>query len=307
MKIGPIDVLKIVVTTALMCFIYWKVDTWKVIENIRLIDVRFFVMAVAISFCALLLQSVKTHILIPEYPVGLLFKINVIGQFFGIVLLGQLGSDIAKTGYLLRNQGDPHRILAAVLFDRITSLSGLAILAAAGLVFSPIHFGDGVIWSLGIVISILLASLLAPILINSHVADSLLRPFPGEWSGRLQRTYRAIRVFSANPARLLLAVALGILVQVVIVANCWVVAAGLGIDLPLATWAVVIGMMSLVLMLPISVGGIGLRDVTLVGLLGNCGVAADAALAMSLGLLALQLIMAAAGGLLLLMPAPAAR
>jgi hypothetical protein len=60
--------------------------------------------------------------------------------------------------------------------------------------------------------------------------------------------------------------------------------------------------MSLVLLLPISIGGIGLRDVTLVGMLGGFGIATDQALALSLALLGLQLAMVVVGAILMLLP-----
>jgi preprotein translocase subunit SecG len=58
---------------------------------------------------------------------------------------------------------------------------------------------------------------------------------------------------------------------------------------------VVIGLVSIILLLPVTVAGIGLREGSLVGLMGALGQDAAATLAMSLVILALSLFAAAIG------------
>ena len=74
-----------------------------------------------------------------------------------------------------------------------------------------------------------------------------------------------------------------------------VLGAALGLHLSLAAWAVVVGLISLALLLPVTVAGIGVRDAGLVALLAALGQDAKAALALSFMLLALTLIGAIAG------------
>ena len=69
----------------------------------------------------------------------------------------------------------------------------------------------------------------------------------------------------------------------------------MGIQLTIAAWAVVVGLVSVVLLLPVTIAGVGLRDSSLVGLIALLGQSQSAALAMSLVLLILNLLGAIIG------------
>ena len=69
----------------------------------------------------------------------------------------------------------------------------------------------------------------------------------------------------------------------------------MGIQLTIAAWAVVVGLVSVVLLLPVTIAGVGLRDSSLVGLIALLGQSQSAALAMSLVLLILNLLGAKVG------------
>jgi hypothetical protein len=74
-------------------------------------------------------------------------------------------------------------------------------------------------------------------------------------------------------------------------------ARNLGIDLPLADWAWIFGLVSLAVLVPLSIGGIGLREGALVGSLALLGVAGGKALALSFGVFAIALAGAMTGAL----------
>ena len=70
----------------------------------------------------------------------------------------------------------------------------------------------------------------------------------------------------------------------------------LGIALPLVDWAWIVGVMSLAVLLPLTIGGIGLREGALIGCLGFAGVPSESAIALSFGIFAVTLSGALAGG-----------
>ena len=73
------------------------------------------------------------------------------------------------------------------------------------------------------------------------------------------------------------------------------IAHGLGLNLSYAVWAVVTGVVSVLVLLPITVAGLGLREATIVGLLGTMGVPAEKGLAISLTFFGFFLLGALAG------------
>lgn len=295
-------IVKLLTTIALFALISLRVDVAEAGRRLLSLPPLFALAITVTSFFALLVQAYKTKILLTERSVGVILRVSIISQIYSMVLLGQVGGDIAKTGYLLRSPSDLHRVVAAVLFDRITGLIGLLILGLGGLLINAQHFDPVVAPTLAVTMAVLLALLLAMFFMNDVSAARSLAWLPESIGRQLRATIRATHVFSSSSRTLIGSIAMGVAFQSVVVANCAWLGWGLGINLSLATWAVVICVMSLVLLLPISIGGIGLRDITLVGLLGGFGIVTDQALALSLALLGLQLAMVAVGAILTLFP-----
>jgi len=85
--------------------------------------------------------------------------------------------------------------------------------------------------------------------------------------------------------------------QVIVIVSIWWIARALAIATPLAYFFVIVPLVSLVESIPVSIFGIGTRDVSYVYLLGLAGVAEESALSVSLLYLLLSLLYASFGGL----------
>jgi hypothetical protein len=72
----------------------------------------------------------------------------------------------------------------------------------------------------------------------------------------------------------------------------------LGVVLAPADWAWVVATASVAVLLPLSVGGLGLREGALIGCLSWLGVSGELAVALSLGVFAIMLIGALLGGMI---------
>lgn len=304
MRLIRSPVFKILTTFAFFVLISLKVDVAEAGRRLLSLHPLLAIAVTGMSFFALLVQACKTSLLLREKTVAAILRVSIISQIYSVLFLGQFGGDIAKAGYLIRSASELHRIVAAVLFDRITSLIGLLLIGLAGLLIDTQQFDPIIAPTLALAMAALLMALLALFALTDTSSARLVKWLPDRVGRHLFDTVEAVRVFSSSLPTLLASIAMGVAFQGVVVINCSWLGSGLGINLPLSTWAVVICVMSLVLLLPISIGGIGLRDVTLVGLLGSCGVASDLALALSLALLGLQLVMVAVGGILMLLPQP---
>lgn len=70
------------------------------------------------------------------------------------------------------------------------------------------------------------------------------------------------------------------------------------ININFADWCWVFGVISLVVFLPITIGGIGLREGSFVILLGQLSVSSEKALALSLSIFGLQIIGGLTGGII---------
>ena len=115
-----------------------------------------------------------------------------------------------------------------------------------------------------------------------------IRELPARLANGLDRVLQRRRALAAN-----VAAALAFHVLCIAVHAC--LGPALGISLPFAHWAVVYACVSVLLLLPVSVAGLGLREGGYMGLLGLFGVASEPALSLSLVLFGFLLLGASAG------------
>jgi hypothetical protein len=116
--------------------------------------------------------------------------------------------------------------------------------------------------------------------------------------GPLRRFLEAWRDQTRRPGRALLSVAVGIAVQVAAVTGSQILGLAVGIDQPFSVWSAVIGLMSVIVLMPVTVAGIGLREASLVGLLDLVGVPHAQSLALGFGILAFQVMVALLGAVI---------
>ena len=101
-----------------------------------------------------------------------------------------------------------------------------------------------------------------------------------------------------SPVRLLRAMAFGLVFQGLAVVILQRLSVSFDIQVALVDWCWIFAAVSLLLLLPITVGGIGLREGAFVTLLAGLGVSGEKALACSLALFGLHILAAAAGAVL---------
>ena len=77
-----------------------------------------------------------------------------------------------------------------------------------------------------------------------------------------------------------------------------IMARGIQIQTPFADLCWIFGIVSIAILIPLTVGGIGVREGTFIGLLGQLGVPSEKALVLSLSIFTLQVFLSVIGGIL---------
>jgi uncharacterized membrane protein YbhN (UPF0104 family) len=217
-----------------------------------------------------------------------------VGMFFNLALPTSVGGDVVRALHLPRASGVNGQAAAALLSVFAERLSGLVVLVALAVVAalaSPVPLEP---WLAGAVAVVGGATGLGLALLP---AVALLGARAG---ARFERVAELLRLVGGRPGLLAEVTALSLVVQLASVAQTWLVARALGLEVPVGYLAVVVPVATLVTLLPISVNGMGLRELALVVLLAPVGL--GKAEAVSLGLLQLAVTVSAglAGGLVYL-------
>lgn len=240
--------------------------------------------------------------LLPERTLGRLLAYTLVAQAYALLLPGQLAGEAVKAYRLGRSAGTGgSRAASAVVFDKLTAIGGVLLLTLAGLALAPQSFGAAMAWGAALGLAGLggVGALLAVERVGRVPAALLARAGQGgplaALGGAAARFLETWQSMARRPRTVALSLAWGVGAQLLSAVGTQMLGLGLGIDLPVAAWCVVIGGLSVVLLAPVTVGGLGLREASLVGLLGLLGVPAEPALALALAILAFQVAVSFAG------------
>ncbi|MGE3477603.1 MAG: lysylphosphatidylglycerol synthase transmembrane domain-containing protein [Rhodospirillaceae bacterium] len=278
--------LKAVIGAALLWFVIARIPLGEALTAAVSLDPGVVALAAALYFLAHAVNAVKLKVFLPDLSLWQSWRFTMIGVLYGVALPGQLAGDAVKAVRLARMQrgGDIGAILAAVAVDKIVGIFALLVLVALVIGIDATAFDRTVVAATVLALGGAIAVL----------AGAILLPVPA-WLGRFGPSLAAWRRASMQPGRLSYALVLGLVFQALCVAITGLVGARLGIELSIAAWTVVVGFSSIVLLAPVSIAGIGVREATLVGAIGYLGGNEAGAFALSLVLLGLTVIGAIAG------------
>jgi hypothetical protein len=272
----------------------------KLISLFGTIDWRWWAAGFATGMVVQVIAAVRWALL--ARPIGFAYSIGLFvwrffeGAFFSLCLPTSIGGDVVKA-YRLADS-TPGRLLAGctVLADRLAGLAALGVLAGAAVI--------GKEWSLGVGTTIgvgaaLLGGVLAAIWLAVGSLDRLLSLFPEPHAAR--QFIARLLPYQMRPSLMTRAVAWSLLVQMGGSIAVAFVARGLGVTLPLSVWFAVVPLVALAMVLPISIGGVGVREGGLAFLLAPSGVPAEQAVAIGLLWFLTTIANGLVGGLLFLL------
>jgi uncharacterized membrane protein YbhN (UPF0104 family) len=199
------------------------------------------------------------------------------GMFFSLCLPSSIGGDVIKAYRV----GDTtsRRLLAgcSVLADRLTGLSALGVLAGTALAANK--YGLSLAGALGVALA-LLAGVLGVFWLGLQSIDRIMNLLPE--AHRARAFLAQLLPYQQRPLLIMQAVGWSFIVQIggaVVVA---LMARTLRVELPLVVWFSVVPLVALLMVLPVSIGGFGMRENAMEILLGEHGVAKDQAIAVAL-------------------------
>jgi uncharacterized membrane protein YbhN (UPF0104 family) len=284
--------IRLAIGLSVLGWLIWKTD-WRTLADL-------FRQAEPIGWCVALflyagvqmgLSSSRWRVL--AAPLGFAapwrryFTLYYMGLFFNLFLPTTMGGDVVRAWALAETKDRRLKAFWSVVSDRLSGLFALVLLAclATMLYDRPLPFWiHATVWSLTVGMIVGYAAL----------------PWLGRRSARFATTAQALSVSGEHWRGWLLALGLSLAVQSASIVQIALMGRALGLEVPLLGYAVVVPLVSLLAMLPISVGGMGVREGSLILLLNPFGVSDAGALAVGLSWFAMNLVMGLAGGLVYL-------
>lgn len=303
MKNQLLRLIKIVISIVIMAALFSRIDLDEFQVILSEIDPAVFAGVSVLSVVVVYINAIKWHVLLPDTSLKFLIYLCFRSQLYATILPGQLFGEVSKVTSW-QGREDVMKVTASVFFDKITGMIGLLILAIVGLCFSGIGKQFGITYMfviLGIIFFLLIAAST-----ERHFKKHLYKIFDfitnknQKIGDKIRIFYDAWCYFSMDKVVLIKSVIWGTIKPFLGTVMAWYVSEMLMLNVGLIDYCWIMPAMVLILLLPVSFAGIGLRDASLVSMLSIYGVSSGRSLVISSILLMGQLLCAFIGGVMVM-------
>lgn len=291
------NLFKGTVTLGLIGLLVNSVDMRRVSEHLRGTDVMLFLAALFVMMIQAVIAAFRWRLILNFKRMDIAFPKLVrflwLGLFFNQLLPSSVGGDAVRGLCLMREGFSLGRASVAVLVDRMMGMAGLVLLVIAALPLSLQYLPKGnvrtgVLAVAGVAVAgIILVALLDRItgrLVEWRIARGMTA---------LSREARAL-LSGRGPG--LAVTGISVSIQILSIVSVAILAAAAEIEAAYLALVLVLPLATLLMTVPVSVAGWGVREGVMVIGLGYAGISADQALALSILYGLLLLVVALPGG-----------
>lgn len=300
--------LKIVVSLALIGYLFTRVDLSEVGAVLASARPSYLLIALVLYIGAIVLNGVRWRILLRaqdiRVPLRALLEYTFIGVFFNNFLPANVGGDVMRGYGLARYTDRAAEAAVSVVVDRVVGLLAFMTSAVVAALVASQTMGQESLPQVALVAAVALAAvgLAFVLLLSRRLRARLERLFGWRPLQRLAPLYArlsgAFDAYRHNAAALAVAFAIGLALVLVTNFVNWFVAQALGGGISLLHISLFNPLIAFVLLIPISIGGLGLNQSAYVFFFGLVGVEERLALAVSLVMQLIIYVSSLPGGLL---------
>jgi uncharacterized membrane protein YbhN (UPF0104 family) len=276
---------KLLVTGACFWYVSRQIDLSQVLSAFSLLDFRWAALAISLAMLQIPLVAARWRGILDALAAldvrmtrAAVVAATAVGAFFTQVLPSVAGDGV-RAWLVVRLGCEWRKAVTSVVIDRGV---GVGLLIALGFVILLLPSGLTALGGYRHIVLIVYGALLGAgvlsLLLTPIFVPLLARWRYSRWIGTLAASAHRVLIGGKSPAIL----GLGCLVHVVTIVIVWSLGQAQGLALPIPDAAVLFAVMVGVAVVPISIGGWGLREIAVISLLGHYGVAPERALLFSL-------------------------
>jgi uncharacterized protein (TIRG00374 family) len=298
-------VLRIVVALVLTAYVVWRSNPADILRISGRADLRWIAIAVALVVFDRALNAYRWLVLLRALtpgsrpPLRAIMRIFFVSSFVGN-FLPSVGGDLYRAYQLAQLQVRPAEAAASVLMDRVLGVLSMVIVAAAA--FGLVRTIDvpGAVPAL--ILATAACGVAAAMVFSERAAGLGVGMASRIPSPRVHHVARglseAVRRYAAHHLELVVVLFLSLGVQALRVVQAYCLGRSVGIAEPLLLFFAFVPLITLIMQIPITVGGLGTTQYAFERFFGYAGVPASQAVALSILFLALGTVGNLPGGLL---------
>jgi glycosyltransferase 2 family protein len=290
---------KILFTILLLFIVFKSVDVSKISHDLKAFNLKSVILILALCWIGQLICSERWRILAASLQMrgsfGSFVKMYFVGMFFNIGLPSLIGGDFIKAYLLSRRSGKPLQIgLASVLQDRAAGLISFLAYGFLAILICPISWKGLPLWVVYLLTWAAIAVVLWMIATGEKLYDRFIvshsRTFGQKILKTLSQFHQALGMSHLKPGALLRIAAYSFINSGIIF---WVfrqVTVAAGHPVGYIQFTALFPLVTLVTMIPITLSGLGVRELAYVEALSLIGIPRDQGLVISLATSALLLL-----------------
>jgi glycosyltransferase 2 family protein len=280
--------LKACISISLLTFLLVNIDWDTVLKNLKSANIFLLIVASLLNIIERFEMTYKWNLLIRVRNMivkfGRLFWINSIGSFLGLFLPSSLGTDVVRGYYLVKNNSEKSVSISSVFVDRVLGMFSLLLLGVVAVFFA----GD-LISKYNIQTYIIIVFLLAVAVFylfqkeqSAIILEKLLKKIKHKKiieNGL--KLHSSILEYKKYPKTLLISFFITLLVQVTRVLTYYFVALSFNIQISIIYYFLFVPIIMIIIMIPISIGGLGVKEGTFVAFFTLVGMSINDAVMIS--------------------------
>jgi len=282
--------LRIVVSLSLMIWLLSKADISQIGARWREVNWLLLILAPSIlNLIAVALRSIRLRKLLNNFdmeaPIWWLSLIQMKGNFVKSFLPGGISGDIYRTFVIARKTGSHSDSIATILLEKVFGVASLLLLSLVSLFYGMYFIDYPTFRRLAtpvLLISALFGATVIALIILIRIGDMDRICWPYRFWTKLQEIVEQFSIFFSRAGDIVAIFILSLLIQIAVVTWYFAISRAAELNLSFLIFMITIPLVELLLMLPISIGGLGIREGAFVILLAPFGLTIEDAVSFSL-------------------------
>lgn len=279
--------LRILISILLLFILFKKIDMRSTLAIIRQLNISYFVIAFGIFLIIDILALLRWKMLLDAQgaliPLKRLITAFCAGLFLNLFLPSTIGGDVARTLNLGGHAKSRSLIAASVLLDRVSGFAALVLIALISLLAGSAFIKEAAVYWITASLSLLMAGFIL-VIFNNRLYHRLNKSLDRKNSliDAIRKLHCELYFFRSKPKVLYFNLLYSFIIQIGSCLVSYFLLLALKANISLIYPLVLHPVITVVTTLPISIGGLGLRDISSVFFYARAGVPKDAAMALSI-------------------------
>lgn len=297
--------IRVIISGLLLGLLFSQSDFGNILQLVVLLNVPLFIVCLFFMLLINIIAAYRWHIFVRAYNPGVslvrLFSFYLVGLFFNNFLPTAVGGDVVRSYDLYKYSGYGKVAVVSVFMERLAGMSAQVLVAYMAVLIGYSYLREPLI--LWLVLGVTLAYILFLMVLVNHRMIALLlgllaRLHLTKAQHVLSEMYTLFLHYRSSRQALVQATALSLLIVGVSILTFYLLSIALHLPMPIGYFALFLPIMTIVSMLPISLGGLGVREGIGVFLFSRAGMAPSDAFGLSLGWSSLLILISLLGGVI---------